>query len=85
MVSKKARRINIALGISYLIVLLTAFVIQAVFPFEIIQEVIKVDHRNNYALSKIVSTIVGLTMMFALGHLGFMLGVARTEESFKKA
>ena len=85
MVSKKARNINIALGISYLIVLLTAFVIQAVFPFEIVQEVIKVDHQQNYDLNEIMSTIVGLTIMFCLGHLGFMFGVARTEESFKKA
>ena len=78
------RKINYALGISYLIVLSASLLIEMAFPFEIIQEVIKVDHRNNYALSEIVGTIVGLMMMFALGHLGFMIGVNTTEKSFKK-
>lgn len=85
MVSKKTRKINIALGISYLIIILAAYVIQVAFPFEIIQEVLNVDNRQNYAISEVMSTIVGLTMMFALGHLGFMIGVATTEESFEKA
>ena len=84
MVSKKMREINYALGASYFLVILVAFVIRAAFPFEIFEEVIITDHRNNYALSKIMGTIVGLMMMFAIGHLGFMIGVATTEESLKK-
>ena len=78
------RNINYALGISNLIVLLAAFIIEVAFPFEIIQEVLNVDNQRNYDISEIMSTIVGLMMMFALAHLGFMFGVARTEESFKK-
>ena len=84
MVSKKMRKINYALGVCYLLTILAAFFLRMAFPFEIIEEVINVDHRNNYALSKIMSTIVGLMMFLALGHLGFMFGVAKTEESFKK-
>lgn len=78
------RQINYALGISYLIILLAAGIIGIAFPFEITQEVLEVDHRNNYALSEIMSTIVGLMIMFAIGHLGFMYGVVRTEESLKE-
>jgi hypothetical protein len=78
------RKINYTLGASYFLVILVAFFIKMAFPFEILQEVITVDHRNNYALSNIVGTIVGLMMMFALAHLGFMIGVATTEESLKK-
>ncbi len=85
MVSKKIWNINFALGISYLIILVAAFVIQVAFPFEITQEVLNVDNQRNYDINNIMSTIVGLMIMFCLGHLGFMLGVARTEESFKKA
>lgn len=84
MVSKKERKINYILGISYLLILFAAFVIQVAFPFEIIQEVINVDHQRNYDINKLMSTMVGLMIMFCLGHLGFMLGVARTEESFEK-
>lgn len=84
MVSKKARKINIALGISYLIILLAATIIEAAFPFEIIQEVLNVDNRQNYAINELAFTIVGLMIMFVLFHFGFMLGVATTEKSFKK-
>ncbi len=78
------RKINYALGISYFLIIFVAYIIRMAFPFEILQEVIITDHRNNYALSKIIGTVVGLMMMFALGHLGFMIGVATTEESLKK-
>ena len=84
MVSKKARKINYALGISYLLIILVAGIIQMIFPFEILQEVLNVDNQRNYAISELMSSIVGLMMMFALGHLGFMIGVATTEESLKK-
>lgn len=84
MVSKKVRKINYILGISYLLILFAAFIIQVAFPFEIVQEVLNVDHQQNYDINKLMSTIVGLMIMFVLYHLGFMIGVAKTEESFKK-
>ena len=84
MVSKKMRNINYALGGSYVLILIASVFIRMAFPFEIIQEVITVDHQNNYAINNIMDIIVGLMTMFVLGHLGFMIGVAKTEESFKK-
>ena len=84
MVSKKARKINYILGISYLLILFATLIIQVAFPFEITQEVLTVNNQQNYAINELAHTIVGLMIMFVLGHLGFMIGVATTEESFKK-
>ena len=78
------RKTNYVLGIGYFLVIILAGIIQMIFPFEILQEVLTVDHRNNYAINELMGSIVGLMMMFALGHLGFMIGVAKTEESLKK-
>ena len=84
MVSKKARKINYALGVSYFLVIIIAGIIRMIFPFEILQEVLTIDNQTNYAINEIMGSIVGLTIMFVLLHLGFMIGVATTEESFKK-
>ena len=84
MVSKKARKINYALGISYLLIIFVAGIIEMIFPFEILQEVLTVDNQRNYTINELMSSIVGLTIMFLLGHLGYMIGVAKTEESLKK-
>lgn len=82
------KRINWILGITYILIFLIGFIIESVFLFEITQEVLITDNEFNYLINFVYGIILGVTGLIALGHLclwiGYTIGVAKTEESFKK-
>lgn len=79
------KKINWILGISYFLILSTGFIIQSVFPFEIVQEVFIADNQTNFLINEITQLIVGFTVLIMLSHLclliGYYKGVAKGEKN----